>query len=169
MNTYIARCPTCNLIIAGRVNNERHVDTARFLASCAKRGFPIESVAGGLRGQDWCKCERKERIDVPGLKLWKATVEVEVFVAAETQPSTWDFADAAREEIFNNHDNASVYDEDQVEAIDEVPQVWLEAIPQGYGNHDDLTCQQIVEANEAARLEAVRNSPMPNQIPLPLK
>jgi hypothetical protein len=170
--TYIARCPACEEVIAARVVSDDHAnDVARFLASCARRGFPIESVTtGAVRVAHWCKCPRQKRVEVDGLKLWKARVEVEVFMAAENEPSNFDFRNAAKEALsYGGEAGCDVCDIEEAETLSDVPSYWRDAIPEGYENSDDMTCEQIVAATSAARLEAIRNAPLPNQIPLPLE
>lgn len=100
-------------------------------------------------------------------KLWKATVEIEVVIASENPPGDYVIMDAAKAEIQDGNDSVVIvgYGE-EIKHPDFIPHEWQHSIPRG--EPEGKTCEQIVEAVEAARLEAIRNAPMPNQIPLPL-
>lgn len=171
--TYVALCPTCGNLIAARCAGGTHssaADIAHDLSEWAKGGFAIESsTTDAMRQSSWCSCPRKERTEIAGLKLWKATVEIDIYVASENQPSDWEFADAAADEIRDNQQGADVYAAAEVCELSEVAEVWRDSLPRGSENRDDLTCQQIVESVQARRAEAVRNAAMPNQMNLPIE
>ena len=101
------------------------------------------------------------------LKLWIATVEVEVLIASEEEPSDFDIKDAASEELRDNmHAGEVVGGAVIVDRLHDVPQDWRDSIPRG--DADDKTCEQIVNEYLDAEAEAASKRPMPNQTCLPL-
>lgn len=100
------------------------------------------------------------------MKLWRATVEVEVFIASEDEPSDFDIRGAAADEIDDNG-AGDVFQAEEVERLADIPPEWRDTLP--YGDADDKTCEEIYEAAKAARLEKAYNSPLPNQKELPLE
>lgn len=101
------------------------------------------------------------------MRLWKATVEVEVLIASEAEPSDRTIISAAKDEIADNSLScAESYPAQEIICFNEIPKDWRDSIPRG--DVDDLTCEQIVEAVIEANKQAAYQRPMPNQTSLPL-
>jgi hypothetical protein len=79
------------------------------------------------------------------MRLWRATTEVVVYIAAETiEDAAFEALEAIRQEIDRN----GLYEVDAVEEVRTIGQVepkWRDAIPWGE-NVDDRTCTTILEA-----------------------
>ena len=95
------------------------------------------------------------------MRLWRTTVEVEVFIASDEAPSDTEAQYAAKEELDNLSGDVSPIHE--ILSLKEIPKAWLDSVPQDGGN---LTCQQIVIAR-LDELDAEKaKQPMPNQTAL---
>lgn len=103
------------------------------------------------------------------MKLWKATVEVEVCIASEQEPDDGEIKDCAEQAIKDSCDSYGVR---EITSFDEIPGDWRDCEPfQGgsYGRYSTKEkCEHFVEAAIRASEVAAWNAPMPNQIPLPL-
>lgn len=101
------------------------------------------------------------------MKLWKATVEVEVLIASEESPTDDDIADAVAQEMDDNSPYCcDIGHAFQIDELSEIPDDWLDTLPQG--EHGSKTCRQIMEAYLDAKEQAAARRPMPNQKELSL-
>ena len=102
------------------------------------------------------------------MKLWKATVEVEVLIASEEIPDDFDVERAAKREMADNGGDV-LWPAEEIQRLFDVPEEWLDTIPRGTTKcKPDKTCRQIMEAYlDAKEAEAMRR-PMPNQKALEL-
>lgn len=101
------------------------------------------------------------------MRLWKCTCEIEVLIASEEEPTGYEIADAASDEMRDNSlDCCEAFGPEEITDLKEIPKSWLDSSPRG--ECQDKTCEQIVtERLEELEAEALR-TPMPNQMPLPL-
>lgn len=101
------------------------------------------------------------------MRLWTATVEIQVLVASEDEPSDYDIRDAAREEM---RDSGGVMYGNAVEitSLKDIPEAWRGSIPRG-DEAGDQTCEQIVNARIDQLKAEAWNKPMPNQTALKLE
>jgi hypothetical protein len=166
---YIARCPTCGKLCCMAVSELDAKELSKSLADWIRRGLSVERMSTPeIRKAPFCKCPRIAHVETDGLKLWKATVEVEVLIASEHRPHDYQIVDAAADEMRDNSLSAAdPWEPEEVCSLSDIPESWRESLPRG-DNPDDLTCQQIFDAMEERRAEAIRNAPMPNQMELPL-
>jgi hypothetical protein len=102
------------------------------------------------------------------MKLWKATVEIEVLIASEEEPDDFTVIEEAEEEMRDNGQScAEVHSLDEVLSHADIPEPWRASIPRG--DADDLTCEQILDAAIEARKAEALSKPMPNQMELPIE
>lgn len=101
------------------------------------------------------------------LRLWRATVEVEVYIASEEEPSDMECQEAAEAELSDGNE-VEVWPVEEVSKLSELSEDWIDSVPRGNANGEYKTCRQIVNEAEDARLEKAWNTPLPNQKELPL-
>lgn len=94
------------------------------------------------------------------MKLWKVSVTVDVIVAYECHPPRDSIMQGAAGEIESG--NGYCRSVNEIKAVADLPRDWVHSYPYGDGDASQ-TCGEILEA---ARLEAIRNAPMPNQTEL---
>lgn len=101
------------------------------------------------------------------MRLWKATVEVEVLIASEDEPLTDEIVSAAEDEIKDNGPHCcDVTFVSECESLPDVPEDWLDTLPRG--DSGDQSCRAMMEAILDAREQEQMRRPMPNQKPLAL-
>lgn len=101
------------------------------------------------------------------MKLWTATVEIEVLIASESAPDDEAIIYEAEEELRDNGSScAEVRSVDEVLDYADIPEPWRSSIPRGDA---DRTCEQILDAAIEARKAEALKRPMPNQIELPIQ
>jgi hypothetical protein len=100
------------------------------------------------------------------MKLWKATIEIEVLIASEEAPDDEAVIYEAEDELRDNSGCAEVTSVDEVLSYADIPNPWQKSIPRGDAEY--LTCEQILDTAIEARKVAALSKPMSNQMVLPI-
>jgi hypothetical protein len=103
------------------------------------------------------------------MKLWKATVEVQVCIASEQEPDDGEIKDCAEKAIADSCDS---YGAEEITSFDDIPEDWRDCEPYQGGSGGRYStnerCEHFVEAAIKAHELAAWNAPMPNQMALPI-
>ncbi len=170
---YAARDRDCGCRVAATIddkNSQQHLqDMAKFCDMAIRDGLIIERTnVADVRNDFGHKCGKQNgtravslAVMTPGLKLWRAFCEIEVFIASDLEPDEHEIKQSARYEADDSSEAFRVIGVRIVRELKEIPEDWQDSLPRG--EETDLNCQQIVEQYLDARDKQLASQPMPNQ------